>query len=223
VFRSCGQCCGLDFAAEPGGGDYQSINAESGTKPSDENNCHRADCWWTGRPRVENCQTACKPGSVHLSRDWTAIRLERISRCASRDQPGRRDENIPATCHGQIPRTLAAAPIRSCSRWGLPCRPCCQGCGALLPHRFALARGTGLLARTDLAQAVCFLWHCPWGRPRRRLAGTVFPWSPDFPLPADRSAGSGRLAVWRAQMCPRAASQVKECACRPEPFARNGN
>jgi hypothetical protein len=35
-----------------------------------------------------------------------------------------------------------AAPIRSCSRWGLPCRPCCQGCGALLPHRFALARGT---------------------------------------------------------------------------------
>ncbi len=35
-----------------------------------------------------------------------------------------------------------AAPIRSCSRWGLPCRPCCQGRGALLPHRFALARGT---------------------------------------------------------------------------------
>jgi hypothetical protein len=34
-----------------------------------------------------------------------------------------------------------AAPIRSCSRWGLPCRPCCQGRGALLPHRFALARG----------------------------------------------------------------------------------
>jgi hypothetical protein len=35
----------------------------------------------------------------------------------------------------------AAVPIRSCSRWGLPCRPCCQGRGALLPHRFALARG----------------------------------------------------------------------------------
>jgi hypothetical protein len=40
-------------------------------------------------------------------------------------------------------RDIAAAPIRSCSRWGLPCRPCCQGRGALLPHRFALARGTG--------------------------------------------------------------------------------
>ncbi len=31
-------------------------------------------------------------------------------------------------------------------------------------------------------RAVCFLWHFPWGRPRRPLTGTVFPWSPDFPL-----------------------------------------
>jgi hypothetical protein len=29
--------------------------------------------------------------------------------------------------------------------------------------------------------AVCSLWHCPWGRPRRALPGAVFPWSPDFP------------------------------------------
>ena len=29
--------------------------------------------------------------------------------------------------------------------------------------------------------AVCSLWHFPWGRPRRTLSGTVFPWSPDFP------------------------------------------
>ena len=32
-----------------------------------------------------------------------------------------------------------------------------------------------------LGAAVCFLWHFPWGRPRRTLSGTVFPWSPDFP------------------------------------------
>jgi len=32
-----------------------------------------------------------------------------------------------------------------------------------------------------LRRAVCFLWHCPWGRPRRRLSGTVLPRSPDFP------------------------------------------
>ncbi|VAW25037.1 FIG00450916: hypothetical protein [hydrothermal vent metagenome] len=28
---------------------------------------------------------------------------------------------------------------------------------------------------------VCFLWHFPWGHPRRALPGTVFLWSPDFP------------------------------------------
>jgi hypothetical protein len=51
--------------------------------------------------------------------------------------------------------------------------------------------------RVVLARAVCFLWHCPWGRPRRRLAGTVFPWSPDFPLRSCEC--SGRPAVWRGR------------------------
>ena len=32
-----------------------------------------------------------------------------------------------------------------------------------------------------LIWAVFFLWHFPWGYPRRLLTGTVFPWSPDFP------------------------------------------
>jgi hypothetical protein len=83
------------------------------------------------------CQTACKPGSVRTPRclgvrddhsSWTrlAARLARPTRAAERDAP------VPCG---------TAAPIRSCSRWGLPCRPCCQGRGALLPHRFALARG----------------------------------------------------------------------------------
>src|SRR6202035_425686 len=31
-------------------------------------------------------------------------------------------------------------------------------------------------------EAVRSLWHCPWGRPRRVLSGTVYRWSPDFPL-----------------------------------------
>src|SRR5690606_19011767 len=35
-----------------------------------------------------------------------------------------------------------AAPIRSCSRWGLPCHPRCRGCGALLPHPFTLTQRT---------------------------------------------------------------------------------
>ena len=49
--------------------------------------------------------------------------------------------------------------------------------------------------------AVCFLWHCPWGRPRRPLAGTVFPWSPDFPPPGTAPRGGPKgdhPAVWRA-------------------------
>ena len=46
--------------------------------------------------------------------------------------------------------------------------------------------------------AVCFLWHFPWGRPRRALPGTVFPWSPDFPppLPQEPADGGGHPAVW---------------------------
>ena len=35
--------------------------------------------------------------------------------------------------------TPCVAPIRFCSRWGLPCRSCCHARGALLPHRFTLA------------------------------------------------------------------------------------
>ena len=41
-------------------------------------------------------QTACKPGSVRLLQGGTTIPLGRISRCASRDQPGQRDRNVPA-------------------------------------------------------------------------------------------------------------------------------
>jgi hypothetical protein len=47
------------------------------------------------RPANGKCQTVCKPGSVRPLRDGTTIPLGRISRCASRDQPGRRDGNVP--------------------------------------------------------------------------------------------------------------------------------
>src|ERR1700759_1002467 len=36
-------------------------------------------------------------------------------------------------------RSACAVPIRSCSRWGLPCRLRCRKRGALLPHLFTLA------------------------------------------------------------------------------------
>ena len=78
---------------------------------------------------------------------------------------------------GQIPKlALRTVPIRSCSRWGLPCRRRCRQRGALLPHRFTLTA-----AVTQRAAAVCSLWHFPWARARRMLSGTVCPRSPDFP------------------------------------------
>ncbi len=59
---------------------------------------------------------------------------------------------------------------------------------------------TGLAA----SRAVQSLWRFPWGRPRRTLSGTVFPWSPDFPPPplqagaAVRPTGEKRCArCWR--------------------------
>ena len=39
-----------------------------------------------------------------------------------------------------LPVARRAAPIWSCSRWGLPCRFRCRSRGGLLPHRFTLAR-----------------------------------------------------------------------------------
>ena len=144
---------------------------------------------WQNRLFLDNgtkCQPACKPGSVwppnlaarerggHSSWAHVAMRLTQPTRTVGRKQPPK--------------VSLRTAPIRSCSRWGLPCRFRCRSRGGLLPHPFTLATET---------VAVCFLWHFPWGRPRRPLAGTVSPWSPDFPHPQPFGIrGRGRPAGW---------------------------
>jgi hypothetical protein len=66
---------------------------------------------------------------------------------------------------------------------------------ALPQTRCALTAPFHPYPRPDRARAVCFLWHFPSGCPGRPLTGTVFPWSPDFPLLA--GASSGRPTVWR--------------------------
>ena len=88
----------------------------------------------------EICQTVCKPGSVPAPKArpvgrWTVIHLGRPSPDASRDLPGRSAQKH--ACHGEPWR---AAPIRSCSRWGLPCHRRYRRRGALLPHPFTLTR-----------------------------------------------------------------------------------
>ncbi len=66
------------------------------------------------------------------------------------------------------------------------------------------------------ARAVCFLWHCPWGRPRRLLAGTVSPWSPDFPPAVTRQRPSSRLDQPRlCARCRFASSKARGSAPGP--------
>lgn len=75
--------------------------------------------------------------TIHL-----ALPLPTGSSC----QPGPLGSGIPA---GDIPKDHIPreAPIWHCSRWGLPCRFCCQSRGGLLPHRFTLtiSRNGGLV------------------------------------------------------------------------------
>jgi hypothetical protein len=78
-----------------------------------------------------SCHQACKPGSVPLSRRWPFL-LDAPCGSSRATNPGGSSGNET----GRSP--CRAAPTRSCSRWGLPCRPCYQERGALLPHPFTL-------------------------------------------------------------------------------------
>ena len=74
-----------------------------------------------------------KPSPV-TARAVTVMYLGPLLPAASSDLPGSRAR-----------RVTSSFPIWSCSRWGLPCRPCHQKRGELLPHLFTLtgARGSG--------------------------------------------------------------------------------
>jgi len=85
-------------------------------------------------------QPACKPGSVRRRiRRVTTIPLWRRLPGASSNLPGRLIADIRSGTSFACAKQTRAVPIRSCSRWGLPCRFRCRKRGALLPHRFTLA------------------------------------------------------------------------------------
>ena len=145
-------------------------------------------------PGHSSCKSASRPVSRVLyglgalrRRDVAAIHLGRVSPRASCNLPGRRAGNCPEGCPScrpysvLLPVWFAVPLLLPGARWALtpPFHPC-----------RAVARRR--------RRVVCFLWHFPWGRPRRTLSGTVFPWSPDFPHPQPFGCrGCGRPAGWQ--------------------------
>ena len=75
----------------------------------------------------------------HSSRRRIAAPLKLPTRPLSAEAYLAAVSRLPGTC----PR---GGPIWHCSRWGLPCRRCCQQRGGLLPHRFTLTRADAPLA-----------------------------------------------------------------------------
>ena len=144
-------------------------------------------------------QTACKPGSVRhpLRGAEAAIPLGRALLRASRDQPGRRGQSTPASTLSRH----AGRPYSVLLPVGFALPPLLPGarCALAAPFHPCLRR-LSLAGRP--APAVCFLWHFPWGRPRRLLAGTVLRWSPDFPPPGLPPAAAARPSG-RGVMRPR--------------------
>ena len=120
------------------------------------------------RTTAPQSQLACKPGSVwRRCRRVTAIHLGHPLPGASRYQPGWLARK-PTWSRNSAPSLFGIAP-GGVYHAGPVAGPAVGSYPTLspLPHMRA---------------AVCFLRHFPWGYPRRRLSGTVFPWSPDFPL-----------------------------------------
>src|SRR5580704_1092718 len=73
-------------------------------------------------------------------------------------------------------------PIRSCSRWGLPCRRRCRRRGALLPHLFTLAAAYAT-RRGGLFSVALSLGSRPPDVIRHRLSMEPGLSSPANPLP----------------------------------------
>ena len=126
--------------------------------------------------------------------------------CAHSEERGDGHSSRPAVADG------LKQPTRTSMRKPICCRSNARPYSVLLPVGFTmppLLPGARCAltapfhpclyapAETGEPSAVCFLWHFPWGRPRRALPATVFPWSPDFPPPHPFGhCGGSHPAIW---------------------------
>ncbi len=142
-------------------------------------------------------QPACKPGSVgpgrRSVRTWRPFLWDDRRRPPRATNPG----DWPGERACPSPREAGrAAPIRSCSRWGLPCRPRCRVRGALLPHPFTLTPArSGNPVRGGLLSVALSLGSPPPDVIRHRLSmepGLSSP-SPEEPGAAARPTDPARM------------------------------
>src|SRR5712691_9030260 len=98
----------------------------------------------------------------------TAIPLERRLPGVSSNLPGR---PIRTSIRGFLP----VPPLFGLAPGGVY-RAACVAAGAVRS-----CRTVSPLPRDFARGGLRFLWHFPWGHPRRALSGTACPWSPDFP------------------------------------------
>ena len=105
----------------------------------------------------------------------------------------------------------SSSPTWPCSGWGLPCDPCHQEPGALLPHPFTLA-----CAASRRPSAVCSLWHFPSPLGARALPGTLPCGARTF-LPYAAEAGTGDPHSHARRMLPARGHEVRARAMRGSP------
>ena len=141
------------------------------------------------------CQTACKPGSVRALRRGATIPLGRALLRASRDLPGRRGGNAPASRCG-LPRAAAGRPYSVLLPVGFALPPLLPGARCALTAPFHPYPRAGRGRREGgLFSVALSLGSPPPAVSRHRIS--VEPGLSSTGV----APGSGRPAVWRGGRC----------------------
>ena len=125
-------------------------------------------------PPFQGAETRSGGGSRPISRvlSWTVIPLGCPSPDTSSSLPG----NAHGPCTAIRTNPIACFPIWPCSERGLPCHPCYQERGALLPHPFTLTSDGMSRPLGGLLSVALSVDLRPPGVTWRSAL-----WSPDFP------------------------------------------